>query len=127
MSQPDSAPTMIQAMIPPASNGSQRKQLPDQSQKPSVLVTCLAGRPDSSINMMDQSFSSTDTSRVSDFARRRGRWARGGGRPEHANVSLFGIHAHDAPTMGDKSPKAMRKQSDQKQSKSDEDNRRKQA
>jgi hypothetical protein len=40
---------------------------------------------------------------------------------------LFGIRAHDAPTMGDKSPKSMRKKSDQKQSKADEDNRKKQA
>ena len=44
-----------------------------------------------------------------------------------ASVSLSGIRAHDAPTMGDKSPKSMRKQADQKQSKTDESNRKKQA
>jgi hypothetical protein len=42
-------------------------------------------------------------------------------------LSLSGIRAHDVRTMGDKSPKSMRKQADQKQSKTNEDSRRKQA
>ena len=42
-------------------------------------------------------------------------------------LSLSGIPAHDERTMGDKSPKSMRKQADQKQSKTNEDSRRKQA
>ena len=43
------------------------------------------------------------------------------------SLSLSGISAHDGRTMGDKSPKSMRKQADQKQSKSDESSRKKQA
>jgi hypothetical protein len=35
--------------------------------------------------------------------------------------------AHGERTMGDKSPKSMRKQADQKQTKTDDDNRKKQA
>ena len=42
-------------------------------------------------------------------------------------LSLSSIRAHDARTMGDKSPKSMRKQADQKQSKTDENSRKKQA
>jgi hypothetical protein len=42
-------------------------------------------------------------------------------------ISLFSLRAHDVRTMGDKSPKSMRKQADQKQSKTDEDTRKKQA
>src|SRR3954447_24785465 len=60
----------------------------------------------------------------------RSRWRTSrsvAGPRRNTNVSLFGIRAHDAPTMGDKSPKSMRKKSDQKQSKTDEDNRKKQA
>jgi hypothetical protein len=42
-------------------------------------------------------------------------------------ISLFVIRAHDDWTMGDKNPKSMRKQADQKQSKANEDSRKKQA
>jgi hypothetical protein len=43
------------------------------------------------------------------------------------HISFFIIRAHDDRTMGDKNPKSMRKQADQKQSKADEDSRKKQA
>jgi hypothetical protein len=42
-------------------------------------------------------------------------------------VALLPISTHGDATMGDKSPKSMRKQADQKQTKTDQDNRSKQA
>jgi hypothetical protein len=42
-------------------------------------------------------------------------------------MALSGTRAHDVRTMGDKSPKSMRKQADQKQTKTNDDNRKKQA
>ena len=43
------------------------------------------------------------------------------------HVALSSIDAHGSPTMGDKSPKSARRRDDQKQTKTNEDNRRKQA
>ena len=42
-------------------------------------------------------------------------------------IALPSINAHGSPTMGDKSPKSMRKRDDQKQTKTTEDSRKKQA
>jgi len=44
-----------------------------------------------------------------------------------SRIALSANRAHGELTMGDKSPKSMRKQADQKQAKSNEDNRKKQA
>jgi hypothetical protein len=43
------------------------------------------------------------------------------------SLSLSFIRAHDGRTMGDKSPKSKHKQADQKQNKTDENSRKKQA
>jgi hypothetical protein len=44
-----------------------------------------------------------------------------------SRIALSSTRAQGNPTMGDKSPKAMRKQADQKQTKTNEDNRKKEA
>lgn len=44
-----------------------------------------------------------------------------------AGIALPPIQVHVQATMGDKSPKSMRKQADQKQAKTSEDNRKRQA
>jgi len=44
-----------------------------------------------------------------------------------ARIALSAVSAHGDQTMGDKSPKSMRKQADQKQARTDEDNRKRQA